>query len=149
VLLKRVAAADWMDGVADLAKPLSRAIIGDLLGIPEGHRPACAAWSAAIARSLDALPVPEDRPLVAEGEAARLVLGGYIRWVHGEMAESVTVQESSFQAKGLLTLRTRNNSAYKGLYALLRRGGGRDFRTGEPIAGVRLRLSSLLRLLPL
>ena len=65
--------------------------------------------------------VPEDRPLVAEGEAARLVLGGYIRWVRGEMAESVTVQESSFQAKGLLTLRTRNSSAYKGLYALLRR----------------------------
>jgi len=57
VLLKRVAAADWMDVVADLAEPLSRAIIGHLLGILEAHRPACAAWSAAIARSLDALPV--------------------------------------------------------------------------------------------
>jgi cytochrome P450 len=80
VLLKRVAAADRMDVVADLAEPLSRAIIGDLLGIPEAHRPPCAAWSAGIARSLDALPVPEGRPLVAEGEAARLAVGGYIRW---------------------------------------------------------------------
>ena len=32
-----------------------------------------------------------------------------------------------------MTLRTRNSSAYKGLYALLMRDGGRDFRTGEPI----------------
>ena len=30
-------------------------------------------------------------------------------------------------------MRTRNSSAYKGLYALLMRDGGRDFRTGEPI----------------
>jgi cytochrome P450 len=40
---------------------------------------ACAVWSAAVARSLDALPIPEDRPLVAEGEAARRALGGYVR----------------------------------------------------------------------
>ena len=32
-----------------------------------------------------------------------------------------------------LTLRTRNSSAYKGLYALLMRDGGPDFRTGESI----------------
>ncbi len=30
-------------------------------------------------------------------------------------------------------MRTRNSSAYKGLYALLMRDGGFDFRTGEPI----------------
>jgi hypothetical protein len=53
--------------------------------------------------------------------------------VRGEAAEPITIQESSFQANRLLTLRTRNSSAYKGLYALLMRDGGRDFRTGEPI----------------
>ena len=53
--------------------------------------------------------------------------------VRGAAAEPVTIAESSFQAGRLLTLRTRNSSAYKGLYALLIRDGGRDFRTGEPI----------------
>ena len=68
-----------MDVVADLAEPLPRAVIGELLGIPEAHRRACADWSAAVARSLDALPIPEDRPLVAEGQRARRALGGYVR----------------------------------------------------------------------
>ena len=53
--------------------------------------------------------------------------------VRGEAAEPVTIADSNFQAGRLLTLRTRNSSAYKGLYALLMRDGGRDFRTGEPI----------------
>ena len=53
--------------------------------------------------------------------------------VRGEAVEPITIQESSFQANRLLTLRTRNSSAYKGLYALLMRDGGRDFRTGELI----------------
>jgi hypothetical protein len=53
--------------------------------------------------------------------------------VRGEATEPTTVQESNFQAGRLLTLRTRNSAAYKGLYALLMRDGGRDFRTGEPI----------------
>jgi len=53
--------------------------------------------------------------------------------VRGGAVEPITIQESSFQANRLLTLRTRNSSAYKGLYALLMRDGGRDFRTGEPI----------------
>jgi cytochrome P450 len=78
-LLDRVASAGRMDVVTDLAEPLPRAIIGELLGIPEAHRTACAAWSAAVARSLDALPIPEDQPLVAEGQTARRALGGYVR----------------------------------------------------------------------
>jgi hypothetical protein len=53
--------------------------------------------------------------------------------VRGDATEPITIQESSFQANRLLTLRTRNSSAYKGLYALLIRDGGQDFRTGEPI----------------
>lgn len=53
--------------------------------------------------------------------------------VRGEAVEPITIQQSSFQPNRLLTLRTRNSSAYKGLYALLMRDGCRDFRTGEPI----------------
>src|SRR5258708_34149864 len=60
-------------------------------------------------------------------------LPGVAARVRGEAVEPITIQESSFQANRLLTLRTRNSSAYKGLYALLMRDGGRDFRTGEPI----------------
>lgn len=56
-----------------------------------------------------------------------------VAMVRGDAAEPITIQESSFQANRLLSLRTRNSSAYKGLYALLMRDAGRDFRTGEPI----------------
>lgn len=56
-----------------------------------------------------------------------------VAWVKDDGPEPTTVQESSFQAGRLLTLRTRNSAAYKGLYALLMRDGARDFRTGEPI----------------
>jgi hypothetical protein len=56
-----------------------------------------------------------------------------VAWVRGEAIEPATIQDSSFQAGRLLTLRTRNSAAYKGLYALLMRDGARDFRTGEPI----------------
>ncbi|MBZ0270293.1 hypothetical protein K8I85_19245, partial [bacterium] len=49
----------------------------------------------------------------------------------GELPD--TVQQANFQARRLRTLRTRNSAAYKGVYALLMRDGGRDFRTGEPI----------------
>jgi hypothetical protein len=41
--------------------------------------------------------------------------------------------ESQFQAERLLGLRTRNGAAYKGLYALAMKRGGRDFRTGDTI----------------
>ncbi|MYB15492.1 MAG: DUF262 domain-containing protein [Chloroflexi bacterium] len=44
-----------------------------------------------------------------------------------------TVQSAQFQADRLLTLRTRNSAAYKGLYALQMREGGKDFRTGKRI----------------
>jgi len=56
-----------------------------------------------------------------------------VAMVRGEAVEPITIQDSSFQPNRLLTLRTRNSSAYKGFYALLMRDGGRDFRTGEPI----------------
>jgi hypothetical protein len=56
-----------------------------------------------------------------------------VAMVHGDAVEPITIQDSSFQSSRLLTLRTRNSSAYKGIYALLMRDGGCDFRTGEPI----------------
>lgn len=56
-----------------------------------------------------------------------------VAMVRDDEVEPVTIQESHFQANRLLTLRTRNSAAYKGLYALLMRDGARDFRTGEPI----------------
>lgn len=67
-----------------------------------------------------------------EGRFAR-DLPEVVAMVRGETTLPITIQESSFQANRLLTLRTRNSSAYKGLYALLMRDGGLDFRTGEPI----------------
>ena len=55
------------------------------------------------------------------------------RWIRGDGGTPRTVRESNFQANRLLTLRTRNSAAYKGIHALLMRDGSRDFRTGEPI----------------
>lgn len=55
------------------------------------------------------------------------------RWVRGETEVARTIQDANFQANRLLTLRTRNSAAYKGIHALLMRDGSRDFRTGEPI----------------
>lgn len=57
-----------------------------------------------------------------------------IAWVTGETrVEPRTVRDSQFQAERLLTLRTRNSAAYKGMYALQMKRGGRDFRTGLTI----------------
>ena len=43
-----------------------------------------------------------------------------------------TTRDAEFAPSRLLTLKTRNSAAYKGLYALLLRDGCLDFRTGEP-----------------
>lgn len=45
-----------------------------------------------------------------------------------------TVQAAQFQAERLLTLRTRNSAAYKGLHALQMKQGARDFWNGQPIS---------------
>lgn len=55
-----------------------------------------------------------------------------IGWVSGG-EEPTTIKEANFVPSRLLTLRTRNSAAYKGLYALLLRDGCLEFRTGEPI----------------
>ncbi len=56
-----------------------------------------------------------------------------LAWVQDDGEEPRTVRESQFQAERLLGLSTRNSAAYKGLYALVMKRGGRDFRTGETI----------------
>ena len=53
--------------------------------------------------------------------------------VRGETAEPSTIRDANFQAGRLLTLRTRNSAAYKGVYALLMRDGCRDFFKGSSI----------------
>ena len=55
-------------------------------------------------------------------------------WVRDEsVGQPTTIRDANFQANRLLTLRTRNSAAYKGVHALLMRDGSRDFRTGERI----------------
>ncbi len=58
-----------------------------------------------------------------------------VAWIEdgGDGVAPRTVQAAQFQAERLLTLRTRNSAAYKGLYALQMKQGGRDFKTGQPI----------------
>ena len=57
-----------------------------------------------------------------------------VAWiVDSAAAEPRTVRDAQFQAERLLTLRTRNSAAYKGLHALQMKQGARDFRTGQPI----------------
>ena len=58
-----------------------------------------------------------------------------VAWIEGlpDSAQPRTVQAAQFQAERLLTLRTRNSAAYKGLHALQMKQGARDFKTGQPI----------------
>ena len=58
-----------------------------------------------------------------------------IAWIEGLLgsARPRTVQAAQFQAERLLTLRTRNSAAYKGLHALQMKQGAYEFRTGQPI----------------
>jgi len=55
-----------------------------------------------------------------------------IDWIHGGQLPS-TIMEANFNEERLLSLRTRNSAAYKGLYALLIKDGCQDFRSGDTI----------------
>lgn len=56
-----------------------------------------------------------------------------VRWIEKGGPEPSTISDATFAASRLLTLRTRNSAAYKGIYALLMLDGGLDFRTGDSI----------------
>jgi len=55
-----------------------------------------------------------------------------LAWLDGG-SEPSTVLDANFSPTRLLTLRTRNSAAYKGVHTLLMRDGCQDFRTGDPI----------------
>ncbi len=54
-----------------------------------------------------------------------------VGWLRGTSGEPRTVEVAEFSPSRLLTLRTRNSAAYKGIYALLLKAGAMDWRTGE------------------
>ena len=54
-------------------------------------------------------------------------------WVRNGGDDPRTIRDANFQAERLLTLRTRNSAAYKGIHALLMREGSLDFRKGQPL----------------
>lgn len=54
-----------------------------------------------------------------------------VDWIGGAATEPRTVTAAQFSPGRLLTLRTRNSAAYKGIYALLLKAGAVDWRTGE------------------
>ncbi len=56
-----------------------------------------------------------------------------LEWAAGGDGEPITVYESSFDPGRLLTLRTRNSAAYKGVYALLMQGGSKDWLYDQDI----------------
>lgn len=56
-----------------------------------------------------------------------------VTYVRDGYTEPKTVQDANFDANRLLSLRTRNSAAYKGIHALLMQRGCRDFRTGVEI----------------
>jgi len=54
-------------------------------------------------------------------------------WVTDDGPPPGTVTAASFNSSRLLTLRTRNSAAYKGIYALLMRDGCLDWQKHKPI----------------
>ena len=57
-----------------------------------------------------------------------------VEFVRSGEQEPKTVQDANFDANRLLSLRTRNSAAYKGIHALLMRSGCGDFRTGDTVS---------------
>lgn len=54
-------------------------------------------------------------------------LDDLLRWIDGDIEEPRTVYEAAFQSGRLVTLRSRQSAAYKGLSVLLLREGAKDF----------------------
>ena len=57
-----------------------------------------------------------------------------VDWISSSGGEPITVYESSFDPGRLLTLRTRNSAAYKGIYALLMAKGCKDWLYDQDIS---------------
>ena len=54
-------------------------------------------------------------------------------WIRGGPTPTI-VDEANFIPERLLSLRTRNSAAYKGLYALQMKSGASDWRTAKPLS---------------
>lgn len=61
-----------------------------------------------------------------------LDLAQVAEWIRGG-PEPTLVSEANFIPERLLSLRTRNSAAYKGLYALQMKSGAVDWRTADPL----------------
>jgi hypothetical protein len=59
-------------------------------------------------------------------------LAQVLDWIESDSPLPNTVVDANLSPERLERLRTRNSAAYRGLYVLLLRQGGEDWRTGEP-----------------
>lgn len=57
-----------------------------------------------------------------------------VEWVRGGATVPRTVEEAQFRPDRLLSLRTRNSAAYKGVYSLILREGARDWMASAEMA---------------
>ena len=57
-----------------------------------------------------------------------------VGWIMDGAEEPRTVRDAEFAPMRLLSLRTRQSAAYKGLFALMMMQGSRDFMSGDPIS---------------
>ncbi len=57
-----------------------------------------------------------------------------VEWLRNDGPLPDTITAASFNSSRLLTLRTRNSAAYKGIYALLMRAGCLDWRKRKPVS---------------
>lgn len=57
-----------------------------------------------------------------------------VEWIRGGDRVPQTVEDAVFSAPRLLSLKTRNSAAYKGMYSLLLRKGPKDWMTGVEIS---------------
>ena len=55
-----------------------------------------------------------------------------VEWIKGGPLPD-TIAEATFDPNRLLTLRTRNSAAYKGVHVLLMKEGCRDFLSGTQV----------------
>src|SRR5262245_11426681 len=80
-LLDKVQAAGRMDVVADLAYPLPVIVICEMVGVPAEDREKFRDWSYAIARSLDAIAVPNEELARRANEAQDALTAYFARLI--------------------------------------------------------------------
>jgi len=130
------------DLIADFAYPLPVSVINEMLGVPAEDRTLFRQWSFDIARSLDAIVLP-DPDVIARGRAAGAAIGSYFEDLIAErrrtpradlLSAMIAVEEAGDRlsteellATGLLLFlaghETTTNLVGNGMLALLRHPG--------------------------